>query len=119
MPAAPQGSPAAPPAAGAPRTRRSRLRTALLLVGSSVLVGIGIVTVGLAAVVGSCSAFGGRCPSDPEPLLQDDVFGMASSGAAAVLAGLVLVVPGLRRRWPVAVAVVLLGAVMVGLVVRS
>ena len=91
----------------------------LLLVVSSVLVGMGVVTVGLAGLVGSCSAFGGRCPSDPQPLLQDDVFGMASSGAAVALAGLVLVVPGLRRRWPVAVAVVLAGALVAGLVVRS
>ena len=70
-------------------------------------------------MVGSCSAFGGRCPSDPEPLLQDDVFGMASTGAAVALSGLVLVVPALRRRWPVAVAVVALGAVVAGLMVRS
>lgn len=38
--------------------------------------GIALFTVAL----GHCSAFGGRCPADPQPLLQDDVFGGVAVG---------------------------------------
>ena len=44
------------------------------------VLGAGIVL--LAAAVGHCSAFGGRCPAEPPPLWDDDVFGTAAMGAA-------------------------------------
>lgn len=44
------------------------------------IVGLGTAVIGVAAtvlvtLVGHCSAFGGRCPADPEPLWDNDVFG--------------------------------------------
>lgn len=44
------------------------------------IVGVGTAFVRATAAalltwVGHCSAFGGRCPSDPEPLWENDVFG--------------------------------------------
>ncbi len=44
------------------------------------IVGVGTALVGATAAalltwVGHCSAFGGRCPADPEPLWENDVFG--------------------------------------------
>ena len=44
------------------------------------IVGVGTALVGATAAalltwVGHCSAFGGRCPADPEPLWDNDVFG--------------------------------------------
>lgn len=44
------------------------------------IVGVGTAFVGATAAalltwVGHCSAFGGRCPADPEPLWENDVFG--------------------------------------------
>lgn len=44
------------------------------------IVGVGTAFVGTTAAallmwVGHCSAFGGRCPADPEPLWENDVFG--------------------------------------------
>ncbi len=31
-------------------------------------------------VLGDCAAFGGRCPSTPEPLVSNDVFGGTAIG---------------------------------------
>ena len=55
--------------------------------------------------VGRCDSFGGRCPPDPEPLLQNDNFGMAATATFAAVAGAIfLSAPSWRRvAWAVGV----------------
>ncbi len=89
----------------------------LLAVGSSIVVGVGLILI--AATLGSCGAFGGRCPADRPPLLDDDVFGMAAFGTA-----LLVIVPGFThrpslRRLGVVVGLGLVAALFVGLLVRE
>ncbi len=92
---------------------RSVLATVSVVI--SVLVGLGLVLV--AATLGRCDAFGGRCPAERPPLYDDDVFGMASVGAALVLAPLGL---RARRLRPVPlIGAVVAGALFVGLLVRA
>lgn len=84
---------------------------ALLAVLSS-LLGLAILVVG--TVLGHCSAFGGRCPAEPGPLLDNDVFGLAVVGSAMIVVPAVLVWsdswPTRLRRMAVAVpACVLVG----------
>lgn len=43
--------------------------------------------------LGHCSAFGGRCPAEPEPLLENDVF-----GTVAVTIGIAVWIVGLCLR---------------------
>lgn len=80
------------------------------------VVGAGMILVG--ATVGHCSAFGGSCPADPPPLWEDDVFGMAATGAALVV-GPLLALRRRSRRWPTAVGGAAAAALVVGLLVRS
>ena len=50
---------------------------------------IGSMAAGLVTLVSHCSAFGGRCPADPEPLWENDVFGavwVVVAGTVAVVA---------------------------------
>lgn len=89
------------------------------VVGAVVLaaiVGFGMVLV--AATVGHCSAFGGRCPAERPPLWDDDVFGISAAGAA-LIAGPLLALRRGPARWRIAVGGALVAAVVVGLVVRS
>lgn len=56
-----------------------------------ILIGAGAVVVGCSGVVltlavGHCSAFGGRCPAEPVPLLEDDVFGIVATIVAVTTA---------------------------------
>lgn len=53
--------------------RRGRTWWARWAVGSVTALGGFVIAVVIAAV-GRCSAFRGRCPAEPEPLLQDDAF---------------------------------------------
>ena len=83
----------------------------------AILGGLGLLLI--AATLGGCSAFGGRCPADRPPLLDDDVFGMAAFGTA-----LIVVVPGFLhrpswRRLGSVIAIGLVAALVVGLVVRD
>ncbi|MEO8694514.1 MAG: hypothetical protein ABI658_13410 [Acidimicrobiales bacterium] len=69
--------------------------------------------------LGRCDAFGGRCPGDNPPLLDDDVFGMAALGAFLVVA-----VPSFfhrpsKQRLLIAVAVGLAAGLIIGLIARS
>ena len=103
-------SPASPPVA---RFRRVRLALAIC----AVVLGAGIVL--LAAAVGHCSAFGGRCPADPPPLWDDDVFGTAAMGAALAVGLPVWLVQPSVRRLRMAVPLALGAALVVGLIARS
>jgi hypothetical protein len=62
-----------------------------VVAGLVVLAGLGLVL--LAIAVGDCSFAGGRCPADPVPWWDDDVFGAAAAGLAMVVAA-----PMLARR---------------------
>jgi TfoX/Sxy family transcriptional regulator of competence genes len=44
-------------------------------------IAFGALPIVLAATLGSCSAFGGRCPADRPSLIDDDTFVMAATGA--------------------------------------
>jgi len=88
----------------------------LAIVGS-VCVGLGMVF--LAATVGSCSAFGGRCPAEPPPLYDDDVFGLAAMGTALVVGVPWFVSRPSKRRFVQALVAAAVAAVLVGLMVRS
>ena len=96
-----------------PRTLRVVGVAAALL---AAVAGAGVILV--AATVGHCSAFGGRCPADAPALWEDDVFGMAAAGGALVVGPLL----ALRRRphrWWVAIAGGVGAALVIGLLVRS
>ena len=87
--------------------------------GAAVLaavVGAGIVLV--AATLGHCSAFGGRCPAEAPPLWDDDVFGTSAIGGALV-AGPLLALRSGPHRWSSAVVGAIVAAVVVGLLVRA
>lgn len=62
------------PAPENPEETRSAL-TAFLRLLAVVSALIGIAVAALTIWIGDCSAFGGRCPREPDPLLEDDVFG--------------------------------------------
>jgi hypothetical protein len=96
-----------------------RLGRALAAVLSAAAVAAGVVMVALAALVGHCGAFGGRCPAQPPPLLEDEAFGTAFAGAGLALAAMVLATGPFRRRIVPALVVALAGGLVVGLVVRS
>jgi hypothetical protein len=85
----------------------------------AVAVGCGLLLVLVAATFGSCSAFGGRCPQDPPPWYDDDVFGMAAAGAALVVAVPWFVTRPSRTRFVQALAAGAAAALLVGWVVRS
>jgi hypothetical protein len=91
------------------------------LVGATVavamLLGLGMVVV--AVTVGRCDAFGGRCPADPPPLFEDDVFGIAAFGAALLVAVPIFVMRPSMRRLLIAVGVGVASALFVGLIARS
>jgi hypothetical protein len=90
---------------------------AWLAVVAAVLVGAALVLV--AATVGSCGAFGGRCPAPRPPLAEDDTFGLAAIGGALMVAvPWFLSRPSWLRLVQALVAGVVAGGV-IGLVVRS
>jgi hypothetical protein len=62
-----------------------------VVAGSVVLAGLAMLL--LAIAVGDCSFAGGRCPADPVPWWEDDVFGTAATGLAMLVAA-----PMLARR---------------------
>lgn len=62
------------PAADPDRPRRRWTWWARWAIGVVTALGGAAVALVITAI-GHCSAFGGRCPADPEPLLDNDVFG--------------------------------------------
>ena len=82
----------------------------VVVVSLTVLVGI--------AALGSCDAFGGRCPAEREPLLENDTAG--SMAAVGLIGGaLVALLAPVRIAWPVRIVAVLAVAVAAGLVGAS
>lgn len=80
---------------------------------------VGGLIVVLAVTVGHCSAFGGRCPADPPPLWDDDVFGMSFTGALiAVAVPIWLARPGWRQVAP-AIATGVPAALLIALAARA
>ena len=64
--------------------------------------------------VGRCDFAGGRCPADPESLLQNDNFGTAALATFAAVAGAIFLSGPSRRRAAWAVGVGLAAALLVG-----
>lgn len=89
----------------------------ILVILAAVIVGVALIL--LAATLGSCSAFGGRCPADPSPLVEDDTFGLAATGAFLIAAVPTYVTRPSWRRLGLAIAAGLGAGLLVGLVVRS
>jgi len=83
---------------------------------SAAVFGLGMIL--LALTVGHCSSFGGRCPADRPPLLEDDVFGMSAVGAALV-AGPMLALRRRPHRWWVALGGAIVAAFVVGFLARA
>jgi len=67
------------------RLSEHALRRPLVTLASGVSIIVGVSLIGLAATLGSCDAFGGRCPADRPSLLNDDVFGMAAFGTVLLV----------------------------------
>lgn len=64
--------------------------------------------------VGRCDSFGGRCPADPEPLLQNDNFGMAATATFAAVTGAIFLSSPSWRRGAWAVGVGLGAGLLIG-----
>lgn len=73
----------------------------------------------LAVMVGDCSAFGGRCPQEVPPLLDDDVFWTAAFGAAIAVGVPTFLARPSRRRAAVAAGVAIGAALLAGLIARG
>ena len=86
-------------------------------IGISVVIGLGMIL--LAMTVGSCDAFGGRCPAERPPLLEDDVFGMVAFGTVLVVAVPMFLSHPSKRRFVIAAGVGLVAAFLVGMIVSS
>ena len=65
-------------------TASQRFPTLRIAVGTVAFLA-GALLVLLATAVGHCSAFGGRCPAEPVPVWDDDVFGMSFLGAVIAI----------------------------------
>ena len=106
-----------------PRTSRAQAITlwwrllVILVITAAVLLGVGLILI--AATLGSCSAFGGRCPADPPPLLDDDTFGLAATGAFLIAAVPTYVTRPSWARLGLGIAAGLCAGTIVGLLVRS
>ncbi|MBT8201805.1 MAG: hypothetical protein HKN74_11350 [Acidimicrobiia bacterium] len=96
----------------------ARFRILRILLGVAAVV-FGLLLIVVVSAVGHCSAFGGRCPADPPPLFEDDVFGTAfMGGLLAIGAPMWLARPGWRRLG-LALAVAVPVALLIGLGARS
>lgn len=103
----------------APSQARRWLRSGAAGIAVGVSIVAGLVLLLGAFTLGRCDAFGGRCPADRPALLADDVFGMATFGAALLLLPIgISLRPGGRRIVVFALAGVAI-AVLVGLLARS
>lgn len=101
----------------AERPRPFRQLAVGVTIGVAVVIGLGMIF--LAMTVGNCAAFGGTCPAERPPLLEDDVFGMAAFGTALVVAVPLFLAHPSKRRFVIAVGVGFVAAFLVGLVVSA
>jgi len=95
------------------------LATVARFTGIAVAVVVGLGLILLAVTLGDCSAFGGRCPADPPPLLEDDVFGMAAAGGALLVGVPVLLTAPSWRRLGIATVAALGAGLLIGMLARS
>ena len=93
--------------------RRSRVLAGVV----AIVFGLGLVLV--VSAVGHCAAFGGRCPAEPPPLFEDDVFGSAALGGFIAIGIPVWLARPSFRRLRIALPVGLGAAVLIGLIARS
>jgi len=87
-----------------------------VVVGVSALA-IGLGVMALAVVLGDCSAFGGRCPSDPS--FDADTLRFAALGAALAVGVPMFVLKPTRRRLATSVVSSLIAAILVGTLVTA
>lgn len=99
--------------------RSSRWARRLGQVVAAAAIAIGLMIVMIAGTLGRCDAFGGRCPADPPPLWDDDVFGMAAFGTALAVGVATFVRRPTRRRAVRSVGWATVAGVIVGLIVRA
>ena len=83
----------------------------------AVAVGFGMVLI--TATLGDCSAFGGRCPQESPPLLDDDAFWLPATGAFIAAATPTFLWSPSWRRLLLAVGVGVGIALVIGATVRS
>lgn len=88
-----------------------------VLAAGFIVYGFGLIVIAVA--FGQCSAFGGSCPAEAPPLLDDDTFRIAGLGAALMVGPAVyLTKPSLKRLW-IAIGAAAAAGVLVGLIARS
>jgi hypothetical protein len=87
------------------------------LATTALVVGAGMVLI--TATLGDCSAFGGRCPQEPPPLLEDDAFWLSATGAFVAAATPIFLWAPSRGRLLLAVGIGAAIALVVGAAVRS
>lgn len=85
-----------------------------------VAVIVGVALMAVAFTFGRCDAFGGRCPADSPPILDDDTFGIAATGAAMAV-GVPMLLYGADDgpRWRRALAAAAVAGLLVGLAARG
>jgi hypothetical protein len=88
----------------------------VLLIGATTLIGVALVL--LAVTVGDCSAFGGSCPRESPPLLEDDTARFAGLGAALVVAPWVFLSRPSWSRLGIAVASAIAAFLLFAIIVR-
>jgi hypothetical protein len=88
-----------------------------LAITASVIVGLGLIM--FAVVVGDCGFAGGRCPSEPDPLLQDDTFRIAAFGGALMVGVPTFLSAPSWRRLAWAAGFALLAGLVIGNAIRS
>lgn len=87
--------------------------------GITACVIVGAVLVLGSVALGDCSAFGGTCPSEPEPILDDDTFGGAFLGTTLAVAGTLFLLKPTVKGMGRAFSVALPAALIMGLMARS
>lgn len=95
------------------------LRRALSGIITASAVVFGSLLILAAVTIGRCDAFGGRCPADEPPLLDDDVFRMAAFGAFLIVAVPYFFYRPSTKRLLIALPVGVAAGLLFGLIARS
>jgi hypothetical protein len=95
------------------------LRRSLTGITIACAVVFGLVLIVAAWTLGRCDAFGGRCPADEPPLLEDDVFGMTAFGAFLIVAVPYFFYRPSKQRLLIALPIGIAAGLIVGLIARS